>query len=204
MKLYIVRHGQTLFNAKGLIQGWCDSPLTEKGIEQAKCTGIGLREIPFVHAFCSTSERTLDTANLIIADRGIPLTQRKDLKEMHFGTLEGDHMEDGFMKELMFSEGFVKYGGETLEQSGKRACAAWKRIAGEYPEGNVLIVTHGGVIMNGMEQIQPGIVEENEKKGRRAENCCVSVVDVTDGVMTVEEFCSLEYRKKGEQYYAIS
>ncbi len=34
--LYLMRHGQTLFNAQNKIQGWCDSPLTSKGIEQAK------------------------------------------------------------------------------------------------------------------------------------------------------------------------
>lgn len=204
MKLYIVRHGETLFNAKNLVQGWCDSPLTEKGIHQADCTGYGLRDIPFVQAFCSTSERTLDTARHIIGDRKIPLAQRKELKEINFGTVEGDPMDEVFMKEVMFSEGFVRYGGETMEQSGIRAAGAWKRIAGEFTEGNVLIVTHGGVIMNGMEQLEPGIVERNMKLGRKADNCCVSVVDVTDGVLTVESFCSLEYRQKGEQYYAIS
>ena len=35
-KLYIIRHGQTLFNERKLAQGWCDSPLTERGINQAK------------------------------------------------------------------------------------------------------------------------------------------------------------------------
>lgn len=34
--LYLVRHGETLFNALHKIQGWCDSPLTKKGIQQAK------------------------------------------------------------------------------------------------------------------------------------------------------------------------
>ena len=38
--LYLLRHGQTLFNSKHLISGWSDSPLTEKGIEQAKRAGL--------------------------------------------------------------------------------------------------------------------------------------------------------------------
>ena len=33
--LYLMRHGQTLFNVEHKIQGWCDSPLTEQGIKQA-------------------------------------------------------------------------------------------------------------------------------------------------------------------------
>ena len=35
--LYMMRHGQTLFNQKRLMQGWCDSPLTELGKRQARC-----------------------------------------------------------------------------------------------------------------------------------------------------------------------
>ena len=36
MKLYLMRHGETLFNTQKRVQGWCDSPLTENGILQAE------------------------------------------------------------------------------------------------------------------------------------------------------------------------
>ena len=36
MKLYLMRHGETLFNTQKRVQGWCDSPLTENGICQAE------------------------------------------------------------------------------------------------------------------------------------------------------------------------
>ena len=42
--LYLMRHGETMFNAQHRIQGWCDSPLTERGIEQARAMGAKLRE----------------------------------------------------------------------------------------------------------------------------------------------------------------
>ena len=41
--LYLMRHGQTLFNLQHKIQGWCDSPLTKLGIKQAKVAGNGLK-----------------------------------------------------------------------------------------------------------------------------------------------------------------
>ncbi len=41
--LYLMRHGQTLFNLQHKIQGWCDSPLTELGIKQAKVAENGLK-----------------------------------------------------------------------------------------------------------------------------------------------------------------
>lgn len=204
MKLYIVRHGETLFNYKHLVQGWCDSPLTEKGVMQAKCVGYGLKDIPFQHAFCSTSERTFDTACNIIGERMITLEQCKALKEMHFGSIEGDAMSDVFMQCMRNEGGFTKFGGETIEEAGKRAVNAWKAIAEECKDENVFIVTHGGVIMNGMNMLEPGIVEDMQKKGIYAENCSVSVLDYTDGELKIVEFCSLEYRQKGEKYYAIS
>ncbi len=56
--LVLMRHGETLFNALHKIQGWCDSPLTQRGIEQAKAAGKKLRErgFRFDHAYSSTSE----------------------------------------------------------------------------------------------------------------------------------------------------
>ena len=57
--LYLMRHGQTLFNKRRKVQGWCDSPLTELGIKQAEAAAKYFKErnIVFDHAYCSTSER---------------------------------------------------------------------------------------------------------------------------------------------------
>ena len=54
--LYLVRHGQTLFNRKKMISGWTDSPLTELGLEQARRAGAFLRHrgLVFDHAYTST------------------------------------------------------------------------------------------------------------------------------------------------------
>ena len=59
--LYLMRHGQTLFNLRRKIQGACDSPLTELGKEQAKIAGKYFKDIKIDHAYCSTSERCSDT-----------------------------------------------------------------------------------------------------------------------------------------------
>ena len=56
---YIIRHGETVFNRKGRIQGWCDSPLTDLGVSQAKQLGKELKNVPFDVCFCSTSERAI-------------------------------------------------------------------------------------------------------------------------------------------------
>ena len=83
-KLYLMRHGQTLFNLQNKIQGWCDSPLTELGQYQAKVAGQYFKDhqITFDHAYCSTSERCSDTLELVT---DMPYTRLKGLKENFFG-----------------------------------------------------------------------------------------------------------------------
>ena len=56
--IYLMRHGETLFNQQHRVQGFCDSPLTEKGIAQAKQAGAYFKEqgIVFDGAYASTQE----------------------------------------------------------------------------------------------------------------------------------------------------
>ena len=54
--IYLLRHGETLFNTQHKIQGWCDSPLTQKGIKQAEIASQWFKNegITFDSAYCST------------------------------------------------------------------------------------------------------------------------------------------------------
>ena len=60
---YLVRHGETLFNHLGRMQGSCDSPLTERGIAQAHETSNRLKDVWFDHIYSSPSERAWNTAD---------------------------------------------------------------------------------------------------------------------------------------------
>ena len=66
------RHGKTLFNTVGRVQGWCDSPLTDEGIEVAENLGKGLKEagITFDAAYSSDLGRQRDTARLVLDQLG--------------------------------------------------------------------------------------------------------------------------------------
>ena len=50
LTFYFIRHGKTVWNTEGLMQGHGDSPLTEEGVNGAKKTGVALNHIPFVAA----------------------------------------------------------------------------------------------------------------------------------------------------------
>ena len=78
--IYLVRHGQTLFNVHHKIQGTCDSPLTELGRAQATAVRQYFlqKEISFDAAFCSKQERASDTLE-IITDNQLSYTRLRDL-----------------------------------------------------------------------------------------------------------------------------
>ena len=75
--LYLMRHGQTLFNLQHKIQGWCDAPLTPLGIKQAQMAKEYFTNITLDHAYASTSERASDTLEIIT---DMPYTRLKGLK----------------------------------------------------------------------------------------------------------------------------
>lgn len=66
---YVVRHGQTLFNVMGKVQGWCDTPLTDEGICGAESLGRGLAEVEIAAAFSSDSGRAVQTLDVLLASR---------------------------------------------------------------------------------------------------------------------------------------
>lgn len=186
LTIYLVRHGETLFNVQKKIQGWCDSPLTTQGIAQATRLHDALCDVDFVHAYSSTSERCIDTANLIIGSRDIVLTSNKLFKEMNFGELEGECEQTLFQCEnpmKHYTEGFRAIGGDTLEDVKQRMLAGIELIARNHPDGNVLLVSHGGSIMNLVQALEP----ERMEKAPMVHNCSLTTITY-DGTFKIETF----------------
>lgn len=200
MKIYIVRHGQTLFNLKGRVQGVCDSPLTQLGIDQAISVGKSLRSIDFVSAYSSTSERAIDTANYIIGDREIKLTSLKGLKEMNFGSLEAEYEKDVMAPDgSTHQKGFVEFGGENRQMVQDRMIETLTSIAQDHPSGNVLVVSHGGAIMNALIGVDTEKVEEYRTQGRHIENCSVSIIEYKENKFYLDTFSDVSYREQGKE-----
>lgn len=90
--IYLIRHGKTFFNTTGQVQGFADSPLTDKGISQAKKLGAGLKDIKFDLAYSSDLGRQRNTAKLILSknDHKKPkLVEHDGFKEWNYGGYEG-------------------------------------------------------------------------------------------------------------------
>ena len=148
MRIWFVRHGETLFNRLSRFQGQCDAPLTEKGIHDAERARDALKDTVFTKAFCSYSGRAEDTARIILEGRGIEPVREKQLMEHYVGLLEGaltydpevrakiDHCnETGIWSEVE---------GEDNDVFRERIRTIMNRIAGTCAEDDqILIVSHG-------------------------------------------------------------
>ena len=92
--LYLTRHGKTMLNTTGRMQGWCDSPLTEDGAAVAEKLGRGLKKagITFDAVYTSDSGRAMETAELILKNNGQPevsLQRNPKVREVCYGIYEG-------------------------------------------------------------------------------------------------------------------
>jgi broad specificity phosphatase PhoE len=171
-KLYLMRHGETLFNQLGKIQGASDSPLTEVGIKQAEVAKqyFEKNKIALDAYYSSTQERASDTLEIII---GAKEYQRlKGLKEWNFGIFEGEKEYLNPKRpqgETSFGDSFVPYGGESSKEVQRRMNAALTEIMEQEENKNVLAVSHGGAMYLFIQKWLP--YEEVTKI--KFSNCCI-------------------------------
>jgi broad specificity phosphatase PhoE len=153
LTLYVVRHGETKWNTERRMQGWQDSPLTEKGKNDARLLHHRLASVPFVAIYSSPSERTKETAKIIRGDRDIPMYFDERLREIHLGDWEGKRIDE--IAEIDQQNHYHFYHaphlyqplrGETFSDVQQRAIAAIEQMIQQHHEGNLLVVTHGVVI----------------------------------------------------------
>ncbi len=194
---YLVRHGQTMFNVRGVAQGWSDSPLTEEGIAMPKKLHESFKDIPFDACYTSISERAYDTANYIIEGRDIPLYIDENLKETNCGSLEG--LEDPVpMIPDRLVKGWTEEGGETIAQTAERFKTAIEKIIADNPNGGTFLVTsHGGAI-TGYLDMMFGETDTwadflaGEFHGSMP-NCATSIMHYANGEYTIESISDVSY-----------
>lgn len=143
--LYLMRHGQTLFNLRNKLQGVCDSPLTREGIKQAIAAGEYFKGIDIDHYYSSTAERASDTLELV-TNHKVQYTRLKGLKEMNYGVFEGES-EELCPSGKLFDTFFVPFGGEAGEDVKNRIVKTCTDIMEQDDNKVVLAVSHGEAII---------------------------------------------------------
>lgn len=138
-----IRHGQTNWNRDGLFQGSSDIPLNDKGREQALDAASILRGMQWHAVVSSGLQRARETAQIIADTLGVTLGPAyPELAERDYGPLEGTLSADAIEK--WPSREYP--GAESLASVVERGRAGLARIAGDYPDQDVVIVCHGTII----------------------------------------------------------
>ena len=154
MKIYITRHGETLWNKEGKMQGWLNSDLTEEGIINAKKLGDSLKDISFDRIYSSPLGRAYDTAIHIRRDKKTSIIVMENLKEMGFGIWEG--MEHSKVDELYPDQKHDFWnqphlylpveGGESYQDLIDRVSKVLEEIIKSESGETILLVAHAAVI----------------------------------------------------------
>jgi len=190
--LWLVRHGETRFNEHHKIQGWCDSPLTDRGIEQSHRAGRMLSDLGVSpdHAFCSTAERTEDTLRIILEELGrddLAHLRLKGLREFGFGRFEGQ--DDYLQPRGLHGDFYVPFEGEGGEGVQERMVRTLTAVMGDPEVTCALVVAHGGCSMEFFAH------QVDRTKARPSAFCnCMAfryrfVPDGAGGAFTCEEIC---------------
>ncbi|ATY58178.1 histidine phosphatase family protein [Staphylococcus argenteus] len=180
-----MRHGQTLFNFKGLIQGFGDSPLTELGILQAEKARsyFESKGINFDLYASSTQERASDTLENVAPNQSYQ--RLKGLKEWHFGLFEGEsvYLFDNLYKpEDLFGDRIVPFKGESKQDVEDRIVKALHELMSQTKD-NALVVSHGTIIGVFLRYC----LDKNEALKHNIGNCNILKFKYDDGTFSFEE-----------------
>jgi broad specificity phosphatase PhoE len=151
MKLILIRHGETLWNKEGRVQGTSDIELSDIGINQAGLLASSLKNQHIEAIYSSPLKRALQTAQMINEFHSLHIHTHKELMEMNQGIFEGlsfkELMNDKkeFLKKWIADPASVKMPeGESLTELQDRA---WKIVEHIISQGkNALVVSHNFTI----------------------------------------------------------
>jgi probable phosphoglycerate mutase len=149
MHILLVRHGETASNAARVVQT-PDTPLSDRGVEQAERLALRLAGEPVGSILCSTLCRATMTAEPLSAALNVPLTLRADLQERNYGDIRGLAYDE--VGANILDSDYDPPGGETWREFHQRVDGAWRflaKMARELTDDSnerVVVVTHGLVL----------------------------------------------------------
>lgn len=153
-QICVARHGETDWNIAGILQGWFDVPLNDRGRRQAYELVAGFAGAGFSVVYSSSLCRSLETAEIIArALRLEPPRRHEGLKERNFGAIQGvpkaelAELNPVLLQQILKRNPAISFEqGETMDEFAERVLAAIIEIAEANPGRRVLVITHGWVM----------------------------------------------------------
>lgn len=175
MRIYLIRHGETIFNANRTVQ-FPDTPLSERGLEQARRLGERMRGVPLTAILSSDYARAYRTAEAVQATTGAPLTVLESLRERNLGDHRGTPFSE--LSVDVFAGDYQPPNGESWPQFHARVERAWQDVvtfAGT-AEGDFAVVSHALVCSALVERCVP-VPDAIRPPEIRFGNTAVTVID---------------------------
>ncbi len=208
LRLWLVRHGESTWNATGRVQGWADPPLSELGMWQAERIAQRLANVEFTAIYTSTLQRAFQTAQIIAAKVGVAVVPDPRLREHGMGEATGMIWgRKAFFSRWPFLTEIANQGkpirtyipgSEPLETFMNRVNRSIHAIRQTHSGGDIAVVAHGGVFRHYLADLldaslgkaefsfdnvslsQVEYTEENFAKIRFVNDCCHLLVEAKD------------------------
>ena len=165
-QLILLRHGESQWNLENRFTGWVDVPLSERGKEEARSSGLKLKNFQIDEAYTSVLKRAQDTLTMALAaakKNGIPIHQDQALNERHYGELQGLNKEEtakkfGEEQVLLWRRSYdvAPPGGESLKDTAARTLPYFReKIIPSLRKGkNILVAAHGNSLRSMVMEIE--------------------------------------------------
>jgi broad specificity phosphatase PhoE len=147
--IYLVRHGQTVWNEEGRLCGSSDVPLSDEGLAQARKLAARLKDIGIAAIYSSPLLRARQTAEAIAAHHRVEVKIEPDLREIDYGDWEGLKVADVLeqfpeIEKLRREEPmkFVAPNGEPMRRFAERVISAIQRVAASHADETICVVAH--------------------------------------------------------------
>ncbi|MFC5993433.1 histidine phosphatase family protein [Pseudonocardia hispaniensis] len=158
--LYLVRHGESTWNAAGLLQGRTASvPLTARGRTQSARAAATLADRPVGAVFSSDLLRARQTAAVVAAVHGLPVRSVPALREQCHGSWEGRPAAGRAERLAAAGPDWAPPGGESARVLHSRVAAFLAGVLRDPPPGELVLVTHGETIRAALAVLLAGPVE---------------------------------------------
>lgn len=182
LQVFLVRHGETQWNAERRIQGQSDSPLTDKGEKQAWQVAERAKALGITHIISSDLGRTRRTAEIIADVCGCDIVFEPRLRELDMGVLERRHIdslteeEEGWRRQLVngTDDGRIP-DGESMQELSDRMHAALAACL-QLPEGSRPLLVSHGMALGCLVSTILGLPAYAERR-LRLRNCSISRID---------------------------
>ena len=188
MKVFMIRHGESETNKKGLWTGWLDVALTEKGIADAEQVGRFLSEVSFDKIYVSDLSRAKATAEIALPAREYETVET--IREVNVGNIAGKPLNviKDSDKELLKKDGYRIYGGESREEFDSRVRAFMKQLEGQSCE-NIAVFSHAGVLRKALDTVL-GIDVPRSKM--LCKNCTVAIFEYSGDAWKLHSWVNLD------------